>query len=258
MRVRVLRLDGADQRVERVGLAVCDLFQRIAHRDAADRAFQRARAAVSGDDRPGGGREPRQAGRGGSPTTTVARTSRRRATAARTWSASSPGPTPARCGSSPAASAASGPHRPPASVTALATSSTVLIASSPGTGAEPQSTVGSIAMAVDAEGDRHRREQQARHGATGRRTGRSAPSGRAAAARQPANVASARTGSRATHMFIGLPKMPGVVSPWPSIMNPTATQPSASSTGAARPSRTANDAVASATNSAHAAMALTT
>ena len=84
------------------------------------------------------------------------------------------------------------------------------------------------------------------------------PSGRAAAARQPANVASAKTGSRATHMFMGLPKMPGVVSPWPSIMNPTATQPSARSTGAARPSRTANDAVASATNNAHAAMALTT
>ena len=61
-------------------------------------------------------RRPRTppAGRGDSPTTTAARTSRTRATTARTWSASSPGPTPARCGSSPAASAASGPHRPPA------------------------------------------------------------------------------------------------------------------------------------------------
>ena len=59
-------------------------------------------------------------------------------------------------------------------------------------------------------------------------------------------------------MFIGRPKMPGVVNPWPSIMKPTATHPSAISTGAARPSRTAYDAVASATSRAHAAMALTT
>ena len=95
---------------------------------------------------------------------------------------------------------------------ALATSSTVLIASSPGTGAEPQSTVGSIAMAVDARAIDAAGNRRATRGdrATNRET---TPSGRAAAARQPANVARASTGSRATHMFMGLPKMPGVVSP---------------------------------------------
>ena len=143
------------------------------------------------------------------------------------------------------------------SVTALAMSSTVLIASSPGTGAEPQSTVGWMAIAADASAIDTVGNSNATRG--DRATNREMPpSGRAAAARQPANVASAKTGSRATHMFMGLPKTPGVVSPWLSIMNPTATQPSARSTGAARPSRIANEAVASATNRAHAAMALTT
>ena len=142
-------------------------------------------------------------------------------------------------------------------VTALAMSSTVLMPSSQRTGAAPHSTVGSIAIAADAKAIDAVGNSNATRGdrATKREI---APSGREAAARQPANVASAKTGSRATHMFMGLPKMPGVVSPWPNIMKPTATHPSASRTGAARPSRIAYVAVTRATNRAHAAIALTT
>lgn len=86
---------------------------------------------------------------------------------------------------------------------------------------------------------------------------RSARSIRVAQARLTANAVRARTGSRAIHRFIGRPNTPGVVTPCPSIMHPTATHPNAIHTGASRPSRAAKTAVTMATMNASAAIALT-
>ncbi len=53
---------------------------------------------------------------------------------------------------------------------------------------------------------------------------------RSAAPSAAAKRESARVGNRATHRFIGLPNTPGLVSPWPSISDPTQRQPRASMT----------------------------